>query len=142
MANRSKEKGDRAEKELVDRLKEIPGVFASRIGLRLQSGRTVCGDVISNILGTELVFECKSRGGNKGWSQLVKWLAPVDVLTLKAEGTSQPLVVMNWELFQQLLTERHELYTKRMEHAADEFIHPDGLDLLAGGEVTGSGDGI
>jgi hypothetical protein len=107
MANRSKQKGDRFEYQVRDRFNMIPGCEAKRVGLPAQSssrpGQNTAdrpGDVTAKIGEVRLKVECKSRKGNEGWKQITKWLEGVDVLALKDEGSMNPLIVMNWSLFE------------------------------------------
>lgn len=114
MSNPSKAKGDRTERQLIDRLESVPGVLVKKVGLRLQAGRVVRGDVVSTFQGhsgdTRLplrywtkMYECKARKKNKGYGQLLKWIDGVDYLSLKVEGSMEPLIVMHWKQFEELL---------------------------------------
>jgi Holliday junction resolvase len=133
MANRSKEKGDRFERQVVERFNQIPGVEARRTGLPIQASRPqeTPGDVVAVIpsFPEGIRVECKSRSDNEGWKQLVKWLEGVDVLALKLEGSMLPLMVVPWDLFEELI--RASIYNTG--EPTEEKV-----DLLEGGEVGGT----
>ncbi len=136
MANPSKRKGDKFEREVVDRFEFIPGVEAKRTGLSLQASRPEekPGDVLAYLPNEEfpIKIECKSRAGNVGWSQLIKWLQGVDLLTLKVEGSMRPLVVMEWDFFENLI---RKTYEPRPDTTGEPDKEP--VDLLEGGGVGG-----
>lgn len=103
MSNKSKEKGDRAETQVLHQLQQIEGLEAARVGLPLQAGQQVRGDLIADFAGRRMILEVKSRKGNSGFSQIVQWIQGVDALALKLEGDTKPLIVLPWDVFEDLL---------------------------------------
>ena len=110
MPNRSKEKGDRAEAQVRDKLLAIrPEVEARRIGLPAQASKVVHGDIELSFGGHDLIVEVKSRDKNRGFGQVLKWLKNRDILALKVEGQLNPVMVLPWELFRELVLDSVEL---------------------------------
>jgi hypothetical protein len=90
---RSRQKGDRAERGLV-KLLQLAGVAAERTPLSgaVRSTRFGGGyDVSIPLFGRELKSEVKHHAN--GFARLYKWLAPVDILIVRADH-SEPLAVM------------------------------------------------
>ena len=110
MGRMSRAKGARIERELVNRLRD-EGIYAERVPLSGAAGGSFSGDVVIPIDGNskaiegvnELRAEVTARSNGEGFAQLEKWKADNDLLFLKKDR-SEPIVVMNWELFTQLLT--------------------------------------
>jgi len=106
MPNRNKEKGDRAERQVVQALMEIPGVLAKKIPQPLQATTEseLEGDVLAKIGPCGLFeFEVKSRKNDRGFGQIIKWIGSKDALALKLAGSRHPLMVLPWETFRVLL---------------------------------------
>ena len=95
MPNRSREKGDRFERECVNRLHEL-GVEASRIPLSGAMGGDYAGDII--VQGHRI--ECKTR--KRAWLDLFNWLPGNHALMIKSDRTDT-LVVMSLETYADLL---------------------------------------
>ena len=108
MANPSKRKGDRVEREIVDLLKKIPRTEAWRVPLSGAVGGEYYGDVIlqfgKGLQKYRAVGEVKSRKSGSGWKTIAKWMvqSPVHLLFLR-EDYKSPLVVMDWYLFESLI---------------------------------------
>ena len=102
-----RQKGDRIEREIVARL-EAMGIHAERYPLSGASrfrGRGHDLDVYA--LGREqapLVAEVKGRKDGQGFSLLERWLGEYDLLFLR-RNNAEPLVVLPWETWKQLLLE-------------------------------------
>jgi Holliday junction resolvase len=98
---RHRVKGDRVERELVDRHK-ILGVHAERYPLSGASRFRGSGhDVDIYLFGRDdapLVCEVKGRKGGAGFTTLEKWLGDFDVLFLR-RNHADPLVVLPWRVW-------------------------------------------
>ncbi len=94
---RSRQKGDRNERGLVKML-QLAGINALRTPLSgaVRSSRFGGGyDVHIPLFGRELRSELKHHAN--GFQRLYKWLAPVDILVVRADH-SEPLVVLPLKL--------------------------------------------
>jgi Holliday junction resolvase len=104
--SRHRRKGDRIERELVERHKAI-GVHAERYPLSGASRFRGSGhDLDVYALGREqapLVAESKARKDGGGFVQFERWLAEFDVLFLR-RNNADPLVVLPWRIWAALLT--------------------------------------
>lgn len=103
MPNRSRQKGDRFERDCIHRLKEL-GVGAERVPLSGAAGGSHTDDIDVVVCGEPWKAECKTRA--RAWSDLFGWLSrvdrrPPDVLFIKADRTDT-LVVLNLETFARL----------------------------------------
>lgn len=96
MANKSKQKGDREERQVVNRLRAI-GVDCERT---LESGaRSDCSETWDiDVKG--LRVECKLR--KDGFKEIYKWIEGVDILTIRADRKPR-LYVINQDLFEKLV---------------------------------------
>lgn len=96
MGRASKRKGNRAEREIVGKLRQ-KGFEAHRVPLSGPSD-AFPGDVLISLDGRKLIGEVKRR--KNGFKQLYKWLEGKDILFLRADR-KEWLVVMkleNWEV--------------------------------------------
>lgn len=94
MPNRSRQKGDRFERECVQRLREA-GIIASRVPLSGSAGGDFSGDL--RVGSKPLRFECKTR--KRAWLDLFGWLKDGnDGLLIKADRTDT-LVVLTLDAF-------------------------------------------
>jgi hypothetical protein len=94
---RSRQKGDRAERSLVKML-QLAGVAAERTPMSgaVRSSRFGGGyDVHVPLFGRDMRSEVKHHAN--GFQRLYRWLAPVDILILRADH-SEPLVVLPLKL--------------------------------------------
>jgi Holliday junction resolvase len=102
---RHRRKGDRCERELVERHKAI-GVHAERYPLSGASRFRGSGhDVDIYAFGSEaapLVAESKARKNGGGFIQLEKWLGDYDALMLR-RNNADPLVLLPWRTWAALL---------------------------------------
>ena len=102
---RPRRKGDRIERELVDRHKAID-VFAERYPLSGASRFRGSGhDVDVYVFGRDeapLIAECKARKGGAGFTTLEKWLGDFDLLFLR-KNNADPTIVMPWRNWVELL---------------------------------------
>jgi Holliday junction resolvase len=102
---RHRRKGDRCERELVERHKAI-GVHAERYPLSGASRFRGSGhDLDIYALGRKeapLVAESKARKDGGGFVQLKKWLGEFDLLFLR-RNHADPLVVLPWRVWAALL---------------------------------------
>jgi Holliday junction resolvase len=100
-----RQKGDRCERELVQRHIDI-GVHAERYPLSGASRfRGVGHDLDLYALGREappFVSEVKARKNGKGFVQLEGWLGEYDILFLR-RNNSDPLIVLPWATWTALL---------------------------------------
>jgi Holliday junction resolvase len=103
---RHRQKGDRIERELVDRHRTI-GIHAERYPLSGASRFRGSGhDLDVYAFGADqapIVAEVKSRKNGAGFTTLEKWLGEFDVLFLR-RNHAEPLVVLPWRLWVRLLT--------------------------------------
>lgn len=100
MANLSKQKGDRFERQCVLDLK-LHGFECARVPLSGAAGGEHHSDIDATINGRRVKFECKTR--KRAWSDLFGWLKPgVHALLIKADRTDT-LVVMTLDRFASLL---------------------------------------
>jgi len=102
MPNRSKQKGDRFERQCIKDLAEL-GVKAERVPLSgAVTGGSFEDDLIVEVRGRNRKVECKTRA--RAWSDLFGWLNPKHhgqppyALFIKADRTDT-LVVMTLETF-------------------------------------------
>jgi Holliday junction resolvase len=102
---RHRRKGDRHEREFVERRKVL-GVHAERYPA---SGATrfrgSSHDLDVYVFGGEeapLVAECKARKDGGGFVQLERWLGEYDVLFLR-RNNADPLVLVPWRIWARLL---------------------------------------
>jgi Holliday junction resolvase len=102
---RHRQKGDRIERELVERHRAI-GVHAERYPLSGASRFRGSGhDLDVYALGREeapLVAESKSRKSGNGFVQLEGWLGEYDLLFLR-RNHADPMVVLPWRTWAALL---------------------------------------
>lgn len=100
-----KQKGNRFEREIVNRLLGV-GIKAARLPL---SGamRGIYGgcDVTLSMLGRECRAELKHH--RNGFATFYKWIARVHILIVRRDH-DEPLVVMPFKTFVELLQQKHE----------------------------------
>lgn len=96
MANRQKQKGDREERSVVDRLRAL-GFEAFRT---LESGARSDGSDTWDINADDLKVECKMRA--TGFGLIYRWIAGRDILTLRVNNKSR-LWVLTEETFEKIL---------------------------------------
>ena len=105
MSKSQRDKGLRAEREIVDRHKAI-NVHAERIPLSGASRYRGAGhDVDLYPFGRDaapLVAEVKARKNGTGFALLEKWLGDYNVLFLRRDR-ADPLVVLPWSTWEALL---------------------------------------
>jgi len=94
MPNRSKEKGDRLERQIVNLAKDF-GLQASRVPLSGAATGFKDDVIIENIR-----YECKSRAG--GFKQIYKWLGDCAGLFIK-DDRQDALVVIRAKDYMDLL---------------------------------------
>jgi Holliday junction resolvase len=102
---RHRRKGDRCERELVERHKAV-GVHSERYPLSGSSRFRGSGhDLDVYAFGREaapLVVESKARKNGAGFTTLEQWLGEFDLLFLR-RNHADPLVVMPWRVWVRLL---------------------------------------
>ncbi len=95
-----RQKGDRGERSVVNQLLDA-GLPAYRCPLSgAAPGKFGGFDVAVSMLGRDIKIECKNHGN--GFRRIYQWLAPVDVLMMRADRSEQ-LVTMRLELFVELV---------------------------------------
>src|SRR5258708_7313845 len=104
MSNRSKQKGDRAERQIVKELQDL-GLKAARVPLSGAVGGEYSADIDLSIPGIgDVKAEVKSRhSAARGGSTIKKGVGENSLLLLK-ENNQEPLVVMSIRLFRDLIT--------------------------------------
>jgi hypothetical protein len=105
MAKRSRDKGQRIERELVH-LHLDAGIPASRVPLSGAAGGAYAGDV--RIL--DLRAEVKARATGAGFKQLETWLGDHDLLFLRRDR-QRPLVCMPWSTYVMLMLHFNQNYS-------------------------------
>jgi Holliday junction resolvase len=102
---RHRQKGDRIERELVERHKAI-GIHAERYPLSGASRFRGSGhDIELYPFGREeapLVAESKARKSGNGFVQLERWLGDYDALFLR-RNNADPMVLLPWRVWAALL---------------------------------------
>jgi hypothetical protein len=102
---RARDKGNRIERELVERHKAL-GIHAERYPLSGASRFRGAGhDIDIYALGSEaapLVAEVKARASGGGFTTLERWLGDYDLLVLRRDHTD-PLVLLPWRTWAALL---------------------------------------
>jgi hypothetical protein len=97
MANRARQKGDRAEREIVH-LHQAMGVPAQRVPLSGAAGGRFSGDVWIE----DWKAEVKCRGNGEGFITLERWLGENDLLFLRRDRKT-PLVVLPWKTYEEII---------------------------------------
>lgn len=100
MSNRSKAKGSRIEREIVELHIEL-GHKGERVPLSGSLGGKYSGDVVLDI-GVQLRGEVKARKSGAGFATLEKWLGDNDLLFLRKDHC-KPFVAMPWRTYEMLL---------------------------------------
>ena len=100
MGKRSRDKGNRIERELVD-LHHALGIGAERVPLSGAAGGSFTGDLRVEGIG---VAEVKARGDGGGFVTIEKWLGDNDVLFLRRDRR-KPLVVLPWNTYAKLIAD-------------------------------------
>ncbi len=96
----SRQKGNRGERSVVNQLLNA-GLPASRCPLSgAATGRFDGFDIAMSMLGRDVKIECKNHGD--GFRRIYQWLAPVDLLMMRADRSEQ-LVTMRLDLFVELV---------------------------------------
>jgi hypothetical protein len=105
MSKSQRDKGLRAEREIVDRHKAV-GIFCERYPLSGGSRFRGSGhDIDLYPFGREaapFVAEVKARKNGSGFTQLEKWLGEYQVLFLRRDR-ADPLVLLPWSTWEALL---------------------------------------
>jgi hypothetical protein len=98
-------KGDRIEREIVDRHKAL-GIHAERYPLSGASRFRGSGhDIDFYLFGRDeapAVAEVKSRKGGAGFTTLERWLAEYDCLFLR-RNNADPLVLLPWRMWVRII---------------------------------------
>jgi len=106
LPNKSKQKGSREERAIVDFWRQ-QGVPCERVPLSGSAGGSFTGDVrLSTISLGEITLEAKSRAD--GFKSLYKWLGSVDVLSVRSDR-QQRLYVIPEELLARLIREAESI---------------------------------
>jgi hypothetical protein len=95
---RSRDKGNRAEREVVAILQEA-GIAGERVPLSGGAGGSFVGDVCLPVLGRNVRLEVKCRA--TGFATIYRWLAANYGLVLRADH-SQPLIVLRLRDFAEI----------------------------------------
>ena len=119
----SREKGIRAERRIVDELREV-GLDAYRIPLSGSVAGFKC-DVELRLPGRKLHLESKARKGRFGW--FYKWLKDADALVIKKD-CNQPLIVMRLTDFASLLSHMPSSI-ETITHKPPQSQAPDSLPI-------------
>jgi Holliday junction resolvase len=105
---RSRDKGNRIEREIVDRHKSL-GVHAERYPLSGASRFRGSGhDIDVYVHGQDqapIVCEVKGRKDGAGFATLERWLGEFDALFLR-RNNAEPLVALPWRTWAALLAKR------------------------------------
>jgi hypothetical protein len=102
---RHRRKGDRTEREIVDRHKGL-GVHAERYPLSGASQFRGSGhDIDVYLFGRDdapIICEVKGRRSGAGFTTLERWLGEYDALFLR-RNNADPLVVLPWRVWSRIL---------------------------------------
>jgi Holliday junction resolvase len=102
---RHRRKGDRVEREIVDRHKAL-GIHAERYPLSGASRfRGSAHDIDLYLFGRDkspAVAEVKARRNGSGFATLERWLAEYDCLFLR-RNSADPLVVVPWRIWARIV---------------------------------------
>lgn len=101
MANKAKQKGDRAEREIVHLHTEL-GIAAQRVPLSGAAGGLFAGNVVI----ADMKAEVKARKSGNGFKTLEGGLGANDILFLRRDR-QKPLVLLPWPTYQKLMR-RHQ----------------------------------
>lgn len=101
--NASRQKGDRFERDCVNKLKAL-GIAAERVPLSGAAGGSFSSDLQVEVCGATEKIECKTR--KRAWTDLFGWLPGNYALFIKADRTDT-LVVMNLDTFAKLAKGLH-----------------------------------
>jgi len=107
MAHKSKEKGDRIEREIVH-AHQTAGIRAQRYDARRgQFGATASHDIdiYPKDRDAPLITEVKARKNGKGFATIENWLGDNDALFLRRNG-QKPVVVVPWDIWVELVGDR------------------------------------
>lgn len=99
MSKKSRDKGLRIERQIVNALQEW-GYAAERIPLSGAAGGSFKGDVTVPVLGKDMLLEVKGRA--TGFAQPYGWLEGVDALIIKADR-KEPLLVIPLKLAAEII---------------------------------------
>ena len=94
MGKKSRDKGNRFEREVVDVLRRHGFTTAQRVPLSGAAGGAFVGDVMFSFNGTNVLIECKVRAD--GFSKIYDWLGEHYALAIKADN-KDPLLVLRLE---------------------------------------------
>lgn len=89
----SRNKGARVEREIVALHDAIP-VAAEKVSGMYKPGEDLC-------IADEFKAEVKAR--REGFKLLKRWLEGNDLLFLREDGVTHPMVVMPWETYERLI---------------------------------------
>jgi hypothetical protein len=102
---RSRDKGNRIERELVERHRAL-GIHAERYPLSGASRFRGAGhDIDVYVFGADeapLVAEVKGRKNGAGFTTLERWLGEYDLLVLR-RNHADPMIVLPWRIWARLL---------------------------------------
>lgn len=103
MSRASRDKGQRIEREMVQRHLDM-GIHAERVPLSGAAGGSYTGDVLIHLNGkAALISEVKARKNGGGFTTIENWLSKNDVLFLRRDR-ADPLVVLPWSTWQRLVS--------------------------------------
>jgi hypothetical protein len=111
-------KGNRAEREIV-KLHQDAGIHAERYPLSGSSRFRGSGhdiDIYPRGRDVPLVAEVKARKSGNSFTMIERWLGEYDVLFLRKNQDPQPLVVLPWRVYAELIGGRDA--PKAHPHAA------------------------
>ncbi len=103
MGKPSRDKGARAEREIVNFHREL-GLRSERVPLSGAAGGAFTGDVDVYVRGPDdapLVCEIKARASGGGFALIERWLSDHDALFLRRDR-AEPLVVLPWRVWAEL----------------------------------------
>ncbi len=102
MSSKSKDKGSRFEREIVNRHHE-EGITAKKVPLSgAVDGYKGDVEILYPSYGKPIIGECKSRKNGEGFITLEKWIKDCDILFLRRDR-QEPMVVMPWKTYNTFL---------------------------------------
>lgn len=98
VVSRSKAKGSRIEREIVELMKGLGCEDAERVPMSGMLGGKYKDDVSFTLVGEKLTTEVKARANGEGFAVIEKWLGSADALFLRKDN-AKPLVVLPWHVW-------------------------------------------
>lgn len=100
--SRSKAKGSRIEREIVELHQALGVTDAERVPMSGALGGKYKDDVSFTLLREKLTAEVKARANGEGFAVIEKWLGSADILFLRKDK-AKPLVLLPWHVWEWII---------------------------------------